>query len=382
MEYSKKVLSAPAFSIIVLYHSGKNFIKACIDSLIETIRKEDEILIFINNSNKEFHELSYHTNKIRYIHVYENLGYGRAANEAVKYAQNEYLVFCDQDIIVSKNWLQGMWESYSSKEDIGAVGGKLLNHTDNTVLDFGIASSEYNYIHINTGLPDFHFLTQTDKNVQMVCSALLLISKTNFNLVGGFYEPFHTLYSDLDLCLRLKAKGLKIIASAKTKAYHIGGDYYSLNREYKNSYLKSDIKSVFTKRNASELKNDVGFFINCTFDYSLTKDDLSREYYFCNMLSIVNYEFYEDILISKGIKKYESTRIQPNSRDSSFLDLFAILGYNIMKIGVPIIYFVDRFTSLKNNHFWTTRRNIDLDIIVDRHANIIKFKDFVNGNLR
>lgn len=380
MQFSDHI--SPAFSIIVLYHSGSNFIKACLDSLIESIRKKDEIIVFINNTNEEFHRLNHYSNRVKYIHVYENLGYSRAANEAIKYAQNEHIVFCDEDIIVSKNWLQGMWKSYSSKKDIGAVGGKLLNHTDNTVLDFGIASSEYNYIHINAGLPDFHFLTQTDKEVQMVCSALLLISKTNFNLVGGFYEPFHTLYSDLDLCLKLKAKGLKIVASAKTKAYHIGGDYYSLNREYKNSNLKSDIKSVFTKRNASELKNDVGTFITITFDYSITKEDLSREYYFCNMMSIVNYEFYEDILLSNGIKKYESTRIKPNSRDSSFLDLFANLGYNIMKIGVPIIYFVDRFTSLKNNYFWATRRNIDLDIIVDRHANIVKFKDFVNGYLR
>lgn len=382
MEYLKESLTAPAFSIIVLHHSGENFIKACLDSLIETIREEDEILVFINNSNKEFHNLNYYPNKVKYIHIYENLGYSRAANEAVKYAQNEHLVFCDEDIIVSENWLQGIWESYSSVENIGAVGGKLLNHTDNTVLDFGIASSEYNYIHINAGLPDFHHLTNADKDVQMVCSALLLISKTNFNLVSGFYEPFQTLYSDLDLCLRIKAKGLKIIASAKAKAYHIGGDYYSLNREYKNSNLKSDIKSVFTKRNASELKNDAELFVNKTFDYALSKEDLSREYFFCNMLSIVNYEFYEDILISKGIKKYESTRIQSINRDSSFLDLFANLGYNIMQIGAPIIYFVDRFTSLKNNYFWTTRRNIGLDIIVDRHANIVKFEDFAKRNLR
>lgn len=69
------------------------------------------------------------------------------------------------------------------------------------------------------------------------------------------------------------------------------------------------------------------------------------------MFSIVNYEFYEDILISKGIKKYESTRIQSINRDSSFLDLFANLGYNIMQIGAPIIYFVDRFTSLKTTIF-------------------------------
>lgn len=379
MELSEK--TPPPCSIIVLYHSGEKFIEACLNSLIETVRDEDEILVFINNTNEKFHRLNYYPKRIRYVNVCENLGYSKAANEAAKYAKNEYIIFCDQDIIVLDKWFQGMWNSFFSKENVCAVGSKLLNHTDNTVLDFGIASSEYNYIHINAGLPDSHFLSQDDRDVQMICSALLLIDKKQFEFIGGFYEPFHTLYSDLDLCLRIKKLGLRIIASAKAKAYHIGGDYYSLNREYKNNNFKSDIKSVFTKRNASQLKNDAEYFLKKAIDYSLTDDDKLPEYFFCNMLSIVNYNFYEDVLISKGIKKYESARIRASDRDSAFFDLFANLGYNIMQIGIPIIYFVDRFTSLKNNYFWTTRRNIDSDIIVDRHANIIKFKDLVSEKL-
>jgi GT2 family glycosyltransferase len=371
----------PSFSILVPYHNGKNFIKACLDSLINTIRQHDEIIVLINNSNKEFHTLSYHAERIKYIHIYENLGYGRAVNEAVKYAKHEHIIVCDQDIIVSNGWLVGIWKSFISEENVGAVGAKLLNHIDNTVLDFGIASSEYNYIHIHAGLPESHPLTQTDRDVQMVCSALLLMSKRQFELIGGFYEPFQTLYSDLDLCLRLKAQGLKIIASAETKAYHIGGDYYQLKREYKDYNLKSDVKSVFTKRNATELKNDVAHYIKSSFDYSLTSYDKSKEYFFCNMLSIFNYKFYEDVIISNGVRTYESIRISTANRDSSSLDLFAILGYNIMRIGVPIIYFVDRFTSLRDNYFWVSRRNIDSDIIVDRHANVIMYRDFKENKL-
>lgn len=158
----------------------------------------------------------------------------------------------------------------------------------------------------------------------------------------------------------------------------------NLNKKYgkeKANKIKQTVLDVAHPKKDNLTSIDVGVEVQKENEINLkeifSKEDLSREYIFCNMLPIVNYEFYEDILISKGIKKYDSIRIQAINQDSSFFDLFANLGYNIMQIGVPIIYFVDSFTSLKNNCFWTTKRNIELDIIVDRHTNVVKFKDLI-----
>lgn len=361
-------------SIIILYHRGEIYLKACLNSIINTVRDTDEIIVFINNSDRNVHNIDFYKEKVKFIHIYEDLGYSKAANKAIDYALNDYVIFCDQDIVFQNNWLPNLWKSYSSKQNVGIAGVKLINHLDNTILDFGVASSEYNFIHPNLGLDIEHPLVKADREVQMVCSAVLLISKTDFNKIGGFYEPFGTLYSDLDFCLRAKDIGLKVIVSSNAVAYHFSGEYFQGDRSYKNN--KGDIKGVFMKKNASRIRNDADFFLEKSFRYlQTTCSCILPAYMFCNLMSITNYYYYEDLILSYGIHKYGSYRKQIESRDAVHIDIFNILGSNIMDIGVDIIYLVDRFSSLRNNKFWWEHRKSSNDLIVDRHANICTVKE-------
>lgn len=365
-----------AFSIIVLFHSGKEYLQTCLSSLVNTVRAQDEIIVFINNSDESQHQVDFFSERVTYIHIYENLGYSKAANVSIKYAKNDHLIFCDQDICFVKHWLIELWKSYTGKKNIGAAGIKLINHANNTILDFGIASSEFNFIHPNLGLSIHHPLVMKDREVQMVCSAVMLIHRDLLEKVGGFYEPFGTLYSDLDLCLKLKELGFNIIVSSKAMAYHFCGEYFSVIREYKNSYLKADIKGVFMKNNSHRIVNDVeDYFLKTYEHYHAAYGKLGR-YFFCNMLSVANYQLYEDIMQLLGANVYDIYRKGNKQRDAFQIDLFSVLGINILNLGVPIAYFVDRFDSLNNNIFWLSRRKNINDIIIDRHANIVPLQNF------
>lgn len=365
-----------SISIIILYYDGKQYLEACLNSIVNTVRDTDEIIVFINNPDKDIHNIEFYKDKIKYVHIYEALGYSRAANKAIEYAKNNYVIFCDQDIVFYDNWLANLWKSYSSKEDIGIAGIKLVNHLDNTVLDFGIASSEYNFIHPNLGLSINHPLTQSDREVQMVCSAVLLMSKEDFYKIGGFYEPFGTLYSDLDFCLRAKDVGLKVIVSANAIAYHFNGEYFQGTRNYKNN--KGDVKGVFMRKNAHRIQDDANLFLRRSFDYLANTDHyILPKYMFCNLMSIANYQYYEDIISSFGVYSYGVYHRYIECRDMPHLDIFSILGNNIMELGVDIIYFVDRFSSLRNNKFWWENRKSFNDLIVDRHSNICHVNDIL-----
>ena len=358
-----------SISIIILYYNGKHYLEACLNSIMNTVRDTDEIIVFANNQDKDIHNIEFYKNRVKYVHIYESLGYGKAANKAIEYAKNDYVIFCDQDIVFYDNWLTNLWKSYSSEENIGIAGIKLINHLDNTILDFGIASSEYNFIHPNLGLNIDHPLVQSDREVQMVCSAVLLVNRKDFYKIGGFYEPFGTLYTDLDFCLRAKDIGLKVITSAKAIAYHFSGEYFQGIRNYKNN--KGDVKGVFMRKNALRIQDDADLFLRRSFGY-LTNTDIFilPKYMFCNLMSITNYQYYEDIIFSFGIQSYGVYHKNIECKDLPHLDIFSMLGNNIMELGVDIIYFVDRFSSLRNNKFWWTHRKSFNDLIVDRHANI------------
>jgi GT2 family glycosyltransferase len=48
----------------------------------------------------------------------------------------------------------------------------------------------------------------------------MMMRKTLFEEVGGFNEHFFTAYQDLDLCLRLRERGLRIIYTPRAVVVH------------------------------------------------------------------------------------------------------------------------------------------------------------------
>lgn len=367
-----------SISIIVLFHKGKGFLKSCLESLCRTTRASDEIIVYINEENKEGHDIAYFNERVKYIHVFEDQGYSKAANSAIEYASNEFVVFCDQDVLFQPGWLERLLTAFCADDNIGVAGIKLINHVNNTVLDFGIASSEYNFIHPHMGLSYNHPLVAENRNVQMVCSAVFLTTQTLYRKLGGFYEPFGTLYSDLDFCMRVRHRGFKVLAVADAIAYHFGSELQSGEKYYKQSSLKADVKGVFMKRNSADIVNDVEKYLYQSYQYCSTNHGIPLgKYMFCNLLTVVNRTDYENIITSLGMTSYDIYRRNMRGRDAERVDLFLALGSEIMDLGVNIIYFVDRFTALENNRLWWQRRKGNKDIIIDRHANIINVDKWI-----
>ncbi len=365
-------------SIIVLYHSGKKFLKPCLESLCRTTRASDEIIVYVNDENESGHDVTFFQDRVKYIHIFENQGYSKAANNAIEYASNEFVIFCDQDVLFQSGWLDKLLMTFAADDGIGAAGIKLVNHANNTILDFGIASSEYNFIHPHMGLDYRHPLVAENREVQMVCSAVLLTTKTLYRRFGGFYEPFGTLYSDLDFCMRVKRFGYRVIAVADAVAYHFGSELQSGDKYYKQSNLKADVKGVFMKMNSAYIMNDMEKYLHKSYEYySRVHGNPSGRYMFCNLLSVVNKTDYEDIITSFDMTPYDTYRQNLLGRDVERVDLFFALGSEIMDLGVDIMYFADRFTALRYNKLWWQKRARYKDIIIDRHANLIAVNDWL-----
>ncbi len=107
-----------------------------LDRLLQSIdahtQVPHEVCIVDNGSEEEVqnylrqYQLD-HTNKgdkIVKIHFNQkNEGIGIGRNQAMKFAEGNYIVICDSDIVVPRNWIQDMLEVYKrDPDDIGAVG--------------------------------------------------------------------------------------------------------------------------------------------------------------------------------------------------------------------------------------------------------------------
>ena len=109
------------------------------------------------------------------------------------------------------------------RTDVGAVGA-MLYYPDNTMQHAGVfwgsAGSPRTRIAGSprkAGQQRRAALTQT---MSAVTAACMVVRKSAFDAVGGFDESLAVAYNDIDLCLRLQARGLRNVWTPFAELYH------------------------------------------------------------------------------------------------------------------------------------------------------------------
>ena len=125
-------------------------------------------------------------------------------NELVKHAIGQYVLFLNNDTEPQPFWLYSMM-SKLCQDEVGIVGSRLL-YPDGSLQHCGIVFVPQGPGNIGRGMlsafaPGFE---RVDRFVQAVTGACLLISKADFEAVGGFGEEYWWCYEDVDLCLKVK----------------------------------------------------------------------------------------------------------------------------------------------------------------------------------
>jgi hypothetical protein len=247
-----------------------------------------------------------------------------------------------------------------------------INPHSLAVLDFGIAFSAFNGAHPGLDLPVTDKSVQNDRFAQAICTSGFLISARDFSEAGGFDVRFGSMYTDLDLCLQLKRMGRKIVASAKARAYHFGGDFHLAgDKTYKSSFLKADVKGAFFRKHADILESDLGAYYSAAIDRFIADHGTLQKYMCCNMMNVADQQWYEDQMYAAGMTGYESLHLPTGQRDAGTLGLFEHLGFDLMRSNARLAYFVDRFVCLRSNEYWWQCRAGKGDIVIDRNANIM-----------
>jgi GT2 family glycosyltransferase len=156
-------------------------------------------------------------------------------NFAVRQVNSPYILFLNNDTkVISGEWLTAMLE-HIQRNDIGAVGAKLL-YPDNTVQHAGIIIGLGGIAgHSHKYYPDqshgYAGRASVIQNVSAVTAACLLTKKELFENIGGFDEDLVQAFNDVDLCLKIREKGYQIIFTPYARLYH----YESRTRGYEDS---------------------------------------------------------------------------------------------------------------------------------------------------
>jgi GT2 family glycosyltransferase len=145
---------------------------------------------------------------------------------AASEARGEILCFLNNDTeVISDDWLNRA-RAFLSMNEVGMVGARLL-FPDGTLQHFGIAigMGEHRiagipHLGMEATLPGYFGKARLLQEVSAVTAACMFVRKADFTAVGGFDEALRVAYNDVDLCLKIRAKGLKILADPDITLIH------------------------------------------------------------------------------------------------------------------------------------------------------------------
>ncbi len=160
-----------------------------------------------------------------------NLGYGRGVNRGAALATGEYLVVSNPDIVVHEGAVAILVAHLSAHPEVGVVAPRIERP------DASIYPSQR--VFPNVWLAGAHALlspvwpenpatrryraARVDGTVEWVSGAFFVMRLSDFEAVGGFDERFFMFAEDMDLCWRVRERGLGIAAVNEAVVTHAEG---------------------------------------------------------------------------------------------------------------------------------------------------------------
>ena len=356
-------------SIIIPYHSNLKALRACYYSLKKTIDRDTEIIIVANNVDSNFINLDVNFFDCSILKFNENLYYPKAINIGAQSARGEILIFVDADTyFINNNWQKELISPLLNSNNIGYTSSKLINPKTKKIIDFGISCSSYNFPHPFKNRDIDFSLTTSNYELYGACAACSAIKRNTFLEIGGFDEKLVHSYSDIDLCIRLRDKGLKTIVVANSIVFHKGSSTIESGMSEK---LKEDTKGIFCAKHQASLSEDMKKYIELNAQWAKKEFVFEKDYICVNLSTVANAEEYVKLFSHYLNINILAVYSKPyTTRDADYINLTYFLDYNIQSMKTPIIYFVDNFLSIKNDPLWTNYRVCECDFIIDRNYNI------------
>ncbi len=237
----------PKASIIIATQDPLVLLADCVASILGKATYPDYEIIIVDNQSRQQDALDFlqeletsHTDQVRVLKYAKPFNHAAMRNVGAKAARGEYLLFLDSDTqVLQKEWLHLLMYQ-AQRPEIGIVGPRLvypgvparIQHAGVVLGLGGVADHPYMGL---LGLEDPGYMNraQVDQELSAVCGSCLLIRKSVFEEVGGMDEAvFRNVMSPIDLCLKVREKGYKVLWTPYVTLIHHGSA--TRNAEAKN----------------------------------------------------------------------------------------------------------------------------------------------------
>lgn len=243
----------PLVSIIVLNYNGKKYIEQCIESILNSVYRNFELIIIDNNSTDDSIktvESKFKDERIKVILNKKNLGFAGGNNLGVEYAKGKYLALINIDTIVDSKWLSEVISVMEADATIAVAQPKLMSLDDKLIFDSAGDYLDFFGNSFRRGgdwLEEDHGQYDNLHDIFSARGAALITRKEIVDRIGLFDEDYFLDFEDVDFCWRARLNGKRVVFVPTSIIYHKGAGISSQDSKIKGIHPSKNIVMTLVK---------------------------------------------------------------------------------------------------------------------------------------
>lgn len=228
-------------SVVIVNYNVKYFLEVCLHSVERALAGiASEIFVVDNNSQdgscalvrEKFPSVILIENK-------ENIGFGRANNQAVALAKGTYILFLNPDTVLPEDFFSKTLAYMEAHPEAGGIGPRLIDGKGKFAPDAkksfpSLSVALFKGTGINKLFPRSPYFNKyyavhigelETAHVDALSGCCMMMRKTAIDKAGGaFDEDYFMYFEDGDLCYRIRQAGYVNIYFPETTVIHYKGE--------------------------------------------------------------------------------------------------------------------------------------------------------------
>lgn len=228
-------------SIVIVNYNVRHFLIKCLESIYKSKKNNFEIeVIVVDNASVDgstavVRELY---PQVTLIENLSNVGFAKANNQGFQIAKGQYILALNPDTIIQEDTLSISLGYLLNNLDCGVCGVKMIDGSGaylpeskrglptlwNSFCKFSGLTSFFPHSKSFSGYYMGHLSEDNVHDVEVLCGAFMLFRSDVLKRIGGFDEDYFMYGEDIDLSLKFKNEGYRVVYLPTTRIIHFKGE--------------------------------------------------------------------------------------------------------------------------------------------------------------
>ena len=224
-------------TIVLVNYNGADCLPAALEALVRNTSTEsvEGIVVDSGSTDGSWEHVPQHWDQAHAIRYEENIGFCAGCNRGVEAARGRLIAFVNFDSVVEEDWDRPLRELLEDPS-VSVATGLTLSADGETLesVGLGLAPNTAAYGR-QWGMPRSS-APQEPIEVPAASGSLMMVRRSDFLALNGFYEPIFMYGEEADYCLRAPGKiVLHPGSAARHESGHASGPHQSPLRIYWSS---------------------------------------------------------------------------------------------------------------------------------------------------